>query len=86
MVGPDGVAPSRIVGVSASDIFPCTTKSRSSLLAPAYPAGPRKRAVKQLWCGVGEIAVKSADFYSRLFPRQSFEGTETVQITPLMRN
>jgi len=32
-------------------IFPCTMKSRSSLLAPAHPDGPRKGAVKQLWCG-----------------------------------
>ena len=31
-------------------IFPCTIKSRSSLLAPAYPDGPGKRAVKLLWC------------------------------------
>jgi len=30
-------------------IFPCTIKFRSSLLAPAYPGGPGKRAVKQLW-------------------------------------
>ena len=30
-------------------IFPCTIKSRSSLLAPAHPGGPRKRAVKWLW-------------------------------------
>jgi len=29
-------------------IFPCTIKSRSSLLAPAHPGGPRKRAVKRL--------------------------------------
>jgi len=28
-------------------IFPCTIKSRSSLLAPAHPGGPGKR----LWCG-----------------------------------
>jgi len=28
-------------------IFPCTIKS-SSLLAPAHPGGPGKRAVKQL--------------------------------------
>jgi len=36
-------------------IFPCTIKSRSSLLAPAHTDGPEKRAVKQLWwwCGVG---------------------------------
>jgi len=30
-------------------IFPCTIKSRSCLLAPAHPGGPRKRAVKR--CG-----------------------------------
>jgi len=34
-------------------IFPCTIKSRSSLLALADPGGPRKRAVKRLWCGGG---------------------------------
>jgi len=33
-------------------IFPCTIKSRSSLLAPAHPGGPGKRAVKRL-CGGG---------------------------------
>ena len=50
---PDGVVPSRIVGVSASVIFPSTIKSRRSfLLAPAHLGGPGKRAVKQLWwCG-----------------------------------
>jgi len=32
-------------------ISPCTMKSRSSLLAPAHPGGPWKRAVKRLWCG-----------------------------------
>jgi len=30
-------------------IFPCTTKSRSSLLAPAHLGGPTKMAVKRLW-------------------------------------
>jgi len=29
-------------------IFPCTIKSRSSILAPAHPGGPGKRAVKWL--------------------------------------
>jgi len=33
-------------------IFPCTIKSISSLLAPAHPGGPGKRAVKRLWCVV----------------------------------
>jgi len=30
-------------------VFPCTIKSRSSLLAPAHTGGPRERAVKWLW-------------------------------------
>jgi len=31
-------------------IFPCTIKSRSSLLAPAHPGGPGKRAVERFVC------------------------------------
>ena len=38
-------------------IFPCTIKSRSSLLALAHPGGPRKRAVKELWCGGGTLVL-----------------------------
>jgi len=52
LIGPDGVVPSRMVGVSASVNLPLHHKSRSSLLAPAHPDGPGKRAVKRLWCGV----------------------------------
>ena len=37
LVSPDGVAPSRMVSVSASVNFPCTIKSKSSLLALAHP-------------------------------------------------
>ena len=48
MVSLDGVTPSRMVSVSAS-VNLCTIKSRSSLLAPAHPGGPGKRAVKRLW-------------------------------------
>jgi len=49
LISPDGVAPSRIVGVSASDVSPCTMKPRKIfLLALAHPDGPGKRAVKQL--------------------------------------
>jgi len=39
-------------------IFPCTIKSRSSLLVPAHPCGPGKRAVKWLWCGGGSYEIK----------------------------
>ena len=48
LISLDGVAPSRIVGVSASDVFPCTIKSRRFLPTPAHPGGPGKRAVKRL--------------------------------------
>jgi len=56
LIRTDGVAPSQMVGVSASVnlpllIFICTIKSRSSLLAPAHSGSPVKRAVKRLWCG-----------------------------------
>jgi len=40
-------------------IFPCTVKCRSSPLAPAHPGGPRKLAVKRLWCG-GGVMVRDA--------------------------
>jgi len=36
-------------------ISPFTIKSRSSLLAPAHPGGPGKRAIKWLWCGGKKI-------------------------------
>jgi len=49
----DGVAASRVVGVSASvNNLPLPYKSRSSLLAPAHLGGPGKRAVKRSWCVV----------------------------------
>jgi len=51
LISPDGVAraPIWMVGVSASVIFPCTTKSRIRfLLAPAHPGSLGKRAVKRL--------------------------------------
>jgi len=49
LISPDGVAPSRTVGVSASAIFLCTIKVQKKiflLLAPAHLGGPGKRAVK----------------------------------------
>jgi len=50
MVSPDGVAPSRMGGLSAFVIFLYTIKSRSCLLAPVHRGRPGKRAVKQLVC------------------------------------
>ena len=50
LIGPDGVAPSWTVGVSASVIFPCTRKSRRRfLLAPAHP-GSWKKGRKTVVC------------------------------------
>ena len=50
LVSSDGVATSRIVGVSAYVNLPLHHKVRSSLLAPAHPGGPEKRAVKTVVC------------------------------------
>jgi len=45
--------------------LPCTVKTRGSLLAPAHPGGPGKRAVKQLWCGGGVSFLKIQFAWSR---------------------
>ena len=42
LISSDGVASCQIVGVSASDISPCTIKSRKFLLAAAQPGCPAK--------------------------------------------
>jgi len=47
LVSSEEVAPSLTVCLPLL-IFPCAIKSRGSLLAPAHPVGPRKRAVKRL--------------------------------------
>ena len=57
-------------------IFPCTVKSRSSLLAPADPGGLGKRAVKRLWCD--GVVVRSAD--TNFLHNQSCEGVVYVDL------
>jgi len=67
VVSPDGVAPSRMVSMSASVVFPCTIKSSNSLLAPAHPDGPGKKGrkmVEVVWC-VSVTAVKYVVHLSR---------------------
>ena len=44
-------------------IFPCTIKSRSSLLALAHLGGPGKRAVKWLWCGGNALLKRDEILY-----------------------
>jgi len=61
LISLDGVAPTRIVGVSASVIFPCTIKSRRRfLLAPVHPGSTGKRAVKRLCVCLGYITVNDS--------------------------
>jgi len=56
LISPDGVAPRQIVDVSASDIFPCTMKSRRRfLLAPAYQGSSGERAVETVVCVLSDI-------------------------------
>jgi len=50
LVSPDGADPAGWSVCLPLLIFPCTIKSKSSLLAPAHPGGPGKRAVERLWC------------------------------------
>jgi len=47
-------------------VFPCTTKSRSSLLAPAQLGGPGKRATKWLWWVVVVLTPPNACASSKL--------------------
>ena len=49
LLSPDGVMFRQMVSVSVCVNLPLHQKSRSSLLAPAHPGGPGKRAVKRLW-------------------------------------
>jgi len=54
-------------------IFPCTIKSRSSLLAPAHPGGPGSRARPQNGCGVWWcFTTKNADVRGQVFSFSSY--------------
>jgi len=46
-------------------IFPCTIMSTNSLLTPAHPGGPGKRAVKRLWWWLSSNHYSSDDVYCR---------------------
>jgi len=59
-------------------IFPCTVKSRSSLLAPAHPGGPGKRDIKRLWWWM--VTGKS---YKTLTTTLIVEATRTMWVLPL---
>jgi len=52
LISPDRMAPSRIVSVSTSVIFPCTMDHKSTrfLLAPAHPGSPGERGRKMVVC------------------------------------
>jgi len=49
LVSLDGVAPSRMVGVSASVNLPLAHKVQKFASGTGSPGGPGKRAVKRLW-------------------------------------
>ena len=50
LVSPDGVAPSRMVGVSASVTLPLHHKVQKFSSGTGSPGGPGKGAIKQLRC------------------------------------
>ena len=49
LVSPDGVAPNRMVGVSASVNLPLHHKVQKFASGTGSPGGPGKMAVKRLW-------------------------------------
>jgi len=52
LISPDGVVPSRLVGVSASVNLPLHHKVQKFSCGTGHMCGPGKRAVKWLWlCG-----------------------------------
>jgi len=51
LVSLDGVAPSRMVSVSASVNLPLHHKVQKFSSGTGSPDGPGKRAIKWLWCG-----------------------------------
>jgi len=52
LVSPDGVAPSRMVDVSASVNLPLHHKVHNFSSGTGSLRWSRKRAIKRLWCGV----------------------------------
>jgi len=52
LVSSDGVAPSRMAGVSASVNLRLHCKVQKFSSGTGSPGGPGKRARKRLWCGV----------------------------------
>ena len=58
-------------------ISPCTIKSRSTLLTPAHPGGPGKRAVKRL-CGIFQLIL------ARYF--MAFYITKNAYFTSMLTN
>jgi len=67
VVSLDGVAPSRLVGVSASVNLPLHHKVQKFSSGTSLPDCSRKRAVKRLWCGVPIMILLSQLLYEILF-------------------
>jgi len=62
-------------------IFPCTIKSRSSLLAPAHLGGPRKKAVKRM-CVVWHGRLGDRKGGQPLIPTGSLPAKVEAQLWP----
>ena len=72
LVSPDGVAPSRIVSVSASVNLPLHHKVQK-FSSGTGSTSPRKRAIERLWCGGGTfITMLSITVITVIIVYQSF--------------
>jgi len=63
-------------------IFPCTIKSRSSLLAPAHLGVPEKRAVKRLWFYERQIVDSGFYWYKRWWGGSGISWTTCKSFAP----
>ena len=61
MISPDGVAPSRMVGVSASVIFPCTIKVQKFSSGTGSPGWSREKGRKMVVCVCKGVNVRCGE-------------------------
>ena len=66
LVSPDGLAPSRVVSVSASVNLPLHDDVQKFSSGTGSPGWSRKRAVKRLWCCGGGGGVNIATIFMAL--------------------
>jgi len=84
LISPDGLAASRMVGVSASVYLPLHHKVQKILLAPAHLAGPRNTHTTILWsfCGTAWVSRCQKESSFGLYGWQTHRPSGQVPLHP----